>query len=852
MPVHPWFWPIVSALESPFWVGGCLSVLRRRIGCGSNERLLPKTARQQRSFLSKVGRWIRKLEFTNASGPKLVWFLLLLYWVVFFLWPLPSLSSPQGEVWRRIHLVSWLLLPEEWVALWFGQPPQFAFLDRVPLFAVAGVLWFWAFTWGRALLRSVGVNRYLRPSERAVFSLAAGTTLISGFMLLVGLAGLLRQRGLLWGVVLLSLVCWVGAEFGRVIRGGYFRRRIPLGGLGGAQPPAKTHQMACFFPFAVKKLGIEGPLWIWACVFIFSAVILLGAVLPPVEFDVREYHLQAPKEFFQKGRIFFVEHNVYANMPLGAEMLPLAAMSLLGDWWSGGLAGKLAQSGFTILVAASLLVAGGRLGHPGVGLTAAFLFLSTPWVVQISNLGLVEWAWGAYAFLAGYAWVLWYKLGEGQPRKQISPVGFSDPDWGTMGLLFLSGLFAGAAAGCKYPAVPFVVAPLILATGIRLVMPEWFGKWFGRSDPEARTTGRSFASGHGRAAKQPEDSPLAGEGNDKWSRSREQAEVSEQAAGDLGRGRKSPLLYRGVAFATLLLGICLGGGLWYAKNAWFTGNPVYPLLADLLDGNTRTPELTQRWTRAHRPPGYSGGELLRASLRVLWGSEWLSPLIWPSVFLGWRALPPALQRAAVAILAWWFGIWWMATHRIDRFWLPVLPMIALLGGFIATPRERWDRRLRIYAMALGTVWNLFVCTTVGGGYPHFFVSLNLLREDSSRVGPWVTYLNRHPEVGSVLLVGEAAVFDYQVPVLYNTCFDRCWLETLASGRDPEEFRMLLRQGGVTHLLVHWSEISRYRSPGNYGFCEFVSPELFERWEKAGILERVPEFANPPVVVYQVR
>ena len=42
-------------------------------------------------------------------------------------------------------------------------------------------------------------------------------------------------------------------------------------------------------------------------------------MLPPVDFDVREYHLQAPKEFFQPGRISFLPHNVYANMPLGAE-----------------------------------------------------------------------------------------------------------------------------------------------------------------------------------------------------------------------------------------------------------------------------------------------------------------------------------------------------------------------------------------------------------------------------------------------------------------------------------------------------------------------------------------------------
>jgi hypothetical protein len=78
------------------------------------------------------------------------------------------------------------------------------------------------------------------------------------------------------------------------------------------------------------------------------------------------------------------------------------------------------------------------------------------------------------------------------------------------------------------------------------------------------------------------------------------------------------------------------------------------------------------------------------------------------------------------------------------------------------------------------------------------------------------------------------------------------LENLASGRQPEEFRQVLRDRGISHIMVHWGEIARYRSPGNYGFSQFVSEGLFQLWEKAGILERIPQFANSPVVIYRVR
>ena len=41
--------------------------------------------------------------------------------------------------------------------------------------------------------------------------------------------------------------------------------------------------------------------------------------------------------------------------------------------------------------------------------------------------------------------------------------------------------------------------------------------------------------------------------------------------------------------------------------------------------------------------------------------------------------------------------------------------------------------------------------------------------------------------------------------------------------------------GVTHVYVDWSEIDRYRAPGNYGFTPFVVPEVFARLVEAGVL-----------------
>jgi len=71
----------------------------------------------------------------------------------------------------------------------------------------------------------------------------------------------------------------------------------------------------------------------------FLITMFLGALLPSIDFDVLEYHLQGPKEYFQAGRIAFLPHNVYTSMPFGVEMLHLMGMEVWeiggGARWSG-------------------------------------------------------------------------------------------------------------------------------------------------------------------------------------------------------------------------------------------------------------------------------------------------------------------------------------------------------------------------------------------------------------------------------------------------------------------------------------------------------------------------------------
>src|SRR5262249_58774940 len=122
----------------------------------------------------------------------------------------------------------------------------------------------------------------------------------------------------------------------------------------------------------------------------FLLVMMLGAMLPTVDYDAIEYHLQGPKEYYQAGRIAFLPHNVYTSMPFGVEMLHLLGMEVLDDWWWGALVGQLLVAAFA--PAASVLIASTavRIGSPRAAWLAAVGYLSTPWIYRLARIAYLE------------------------------------------------------------------------------------------------------------------------------------------------------------------------------------------------------------------------------------------------------------------------------------------------------------------------------------------------------------------------------------------------------------------------------------------------------------------------------
>ncbi len=134
-----------------------------------------------------------------------------------------------------------------------------------------------------------------------------------------------------------------------------------------------------------------------------------------------------------------------------------------------------------------------------------------------------------------------------------------------------------------------------------------------------------------------------------------------------------------------LLAYALGWGIvmapWMIKNVIDTGDPVYPLGYRVFHGRYWDDAMEAKWRAAHGPHPVSWKELGNSIVDVAGRSDWQSPLYFALAPLA--LLRPGTRRLALGLwgyAGYLFFAWWLFTHRLDRFWLPILPVLAVLAG----------------------------------------------------------------------------------------------------------------------------------------------------------------------------
>lgn len=708
---------------------------------------------------------------------------------------LPGMLGADGEPMTRLLFMSRVMLPEMWWNEMAGDGRlPLGFWERWPL-----MIWIVAWLGAAYVAGRPVVQRAFQTTEKETetctltwaeyvsLAILAGLAVFSTATLVVGLAGWSAGRG---GIILAVAVI-LSAAWIFTLR----KRSLPFATVRWL--PVDVTPMSPFGQLAGRLVVV--------LTIVLIVIYSLGAMMPPFEFDVVEYHLQSAKEFYQVGYIGFNDHNIYINMPLGLEMHSLAAMSILGGanvqdpdgWWFGGLAGKAVIGIHSIL--GSLLIGGfvaRRADSRWIGWCAAGLWLSVPGNAYVATAGLIDAALSTYILASLVAVTeLWQRLFERNDESVMR-----ESKW----IVLVIFLYSGAAAAAKYPGLIYAVVPCFLAVVVALFIV-----------PEAIRI--SLAT--------------------KW-------------------------------LLPIACGLSLTCVPWYVKNAVLTGNPVYPLAYSVFGGKGLDSERAKQWSTAHRVPEYSLNALINSAKQIVVASDETQPVLILLVICGLVG-PLTMRRVEreqavgrqvglkrwlmcwstswVAASVWILVVWWVATHRIDRFWLPVVSIWAVLAGSgLAWLATRVSHGLATALVLFALSYGIVVNASPAIGDNRFFVSLQGLRTDGGddenvgRLSRPIAWCNDHltQSQTKLLLVGEARGFDFRMPILCSTCFDRSPAEMLLRGKTGEQQRANLRAVGATHLMVNWSEIGRYRTAGNYGFSDWPSHADIGELLESGVIRRV--------------
>jgi hypothetical protein len=365
---------------------------------------------------------------------------------------------------------------------------------------------------------------------------------------------------------------------------------------------------------------------------VIALVVCINCFVPPGarEWDALSYHLAAPKVYLQQGRIQLLPTDHHSNFPFLVEM-----WFMVGLRFSDHAAANLYHLLFAVGTVAAAYSLGRRIGGAAAGTIAALVTASAPIVVWESGAAYIEMAMAFYLVLAVDLVLLYREAPSGRT-------------------LALSGLMFGFGLGTKaLVLVPLALVILMLMAG--------------------RTPFRHL----------------------RW----------------------------------LLLGSTLAGCPFYLKTWALTGNPVYPWAYSVFGGRWWSAELSAAYSTEQRSFGLN--HTLETPSDDAAGKprpEWQPPTLtdrlrntalapfglaaMPTIYynLGDPGVPSHIgflgfslffagvlvfpKPRAVQFLVVFAGLWiaaWCATMQYVRYIIPILPFLAVVGGFGAA---HWLRAMK--------------------------------------------------------------------------------------------------------------------------------------------------------------
>jgi hypothetical protein len=613
-------------------------------------------------------------------------------------------------------------------------PPILAGLWLVPLFRLGNLPLRWHF-----LLAS---------------SLGLGLTAV--LVLLLGLAGVLQRT------------VWIGL-LGAFAVAGSIRLRGLLVERGRKTTQRRSDQ---------SVTPATGERYLWLVLVPFLILALLAASNTPGflwaeegnGYDVLEYHLQIPKEYFQAGRIAYAPHNVYANFPMNVEMFYLLAMIVHNETYDVGTTANMIHLMLGALAVFAVWVIG-REYSPTSGRIGAVAAGSVGWLGYLSGLAYVE---NGMLFFAATAVAALLRAfpSKTQPVSERDPetasrIGSVSRRW-----LGLAGLCSGFVCGCKYTGVPMVTLALTLA-----IIPWMYGEWRRRVLDLCVFVGAATLS-----------------------------------------------------FAPWLIKneVMTGNPVFPLSNQWFRASPPGwgEQQTEQWNRGHRLPDVDRslvarfrtlwRHVPADKDQRFGPGIVLIA-LGGLFGRR-----------------RERVDGILLGVLVVQLMVWLFATHLYARFAVPLLIPLGILAGRSVMGTESWMRYwIVLSVLVVGGAWNFSFAARLNGREAPGGAPASLIYDGLLPGYEYFAAVNHElPTNAKLLVVGEARAFYFQRWADYCVVFNQSPFVHVVETSDVDGVLQWLGDRGYTHVLVHWNEINRLAR--TYGFSSKITPDLFDRLTRAGL------------------
>lgn len=535
--------------------------------------------------------------------------------------------------------------------------------------------------------------------------------------------------------------------------------------------------------------GAWSYLWLLACPFLVLG--LLAASNAPgfiwqeegFGYDVLEYHLLLPKEYYQAGRITYLPHNVYANFPANVEMLYLLAMVVLNDVHDVGTVANMIHLIFGVLTVFAAWVAG-REWSPQAGIISAVVVAMAGWLAFLCGLAYVENGMLFFGMVAAASLLRATRFGIlGQGGSTESDPADRDR---RLSWISLAGAVAGFACGCKYTALPMIAAPLGL--GVFLLPDSSIGRRVAGTCVFTLATLLTFSP---------------------WL-------IKNQV---MTGNPVFPVTNR--VFEATPPG-------WGAEETelWVRGHSTQSHQRAI---SARLETLWNHvlWDKYHRfgpaiillaAAGFFGRQRDRVDLVLL--------VVAITQLAVWLSATHLFARFAVVLL---------------------IPLSLLCGrGLLGVGRVARKRIIAAVLLA-GSGWNFTFAALLHkhespGGAP-----ASLIYQGEIPAYEYFGVVNHElPLDARILMVGDSRAFYFKRQVDYCVAFNRNpFFEAVRTSATAQELLNWLSDQGYTHVLVNWSEIGRLAS--TYGFSPAVSPrqleQTFDRLSTAG-LRQLRGFLHP--------